>query len=77
MRVIQVRQTFRKSRGIKIHSSKFFNFEKPLNFFIDYTKHLALLLLQMINYIKFSLKFHIKTAIFKFFDFSTLQNWGI
>jgi len=61
---IQVRQTFRKFRGIKIHNSKILNFKKPLNFFthflnvfIDYTKHLALLWLQMINCINFSLKF--------------------
>jgi len=70
---IQFRQTFRKSRGIKIHNSKILNFKKPLNFFthflnvfIDYTKHLALLLLRLNNYIKFSLKNHIKKPFFNF-----------
>jgi len=84
MRVIQFRQTYRKSRGVKIHRTKILNFKKPLDFFIDflnvfidYTKHLALLLLQMINYVNFSLKFPIKTVPFKFLDFSTFRNWGI
>jgi len=84
MRVIQFRQTYRKSRGVKIHRSKNLNFKKPLdlfidflNVFMDYTKHLALSLLQMINYINFSLKFPTKTVLFKFFSFSTFRNWGI
>ena len=84
MRVIQFRQTYRKSRGVKIHRSKILNFKKPLDFFIDflndfidYTKHLAFLLMQMINYINFSMKFHIKTVLFKFFGFSIFRNWGI
>jgi len=83
MRAIPFRQTYRKSRGVKIHRSKILNFKKPLDFFIDflnvcinYTKHLALLLLQMINYINFSLKFPIKTVLLKFFGFSTFRNWG-
>ena len=81
---IEVRQTFRKSRGVKIHSSKILNFKKPLNIFthffhvlIDYTKHLALFLLQMINYNNFALKFSMKTVLFKFFGFSTFRNWDI
>ena len=67
---------FSKVWGITIRNSIVLNFKKPLNFFtyflnvfIDYTKNLALRLLQIINYIKFSFKKSYKNSFFHFFYF--------